>query len=309
MQKLLIILSVWLIFNVDLVLAEKYRGEVFRIINDPASTAMGFTGVSYPVSLPSTIMNPASLSFAQDGAYFSHFELYGGFISLENLCFKYNTERSDVTSGFYLTFLHSDPLEITQLRDANLGIVEGNIEVTGKDAYKFYLFTFAFGREVNEFSNFGLNLKLFRENFSNYQENGAGLDIGYIITFKDLNLGVTVRDAIFSFFTGNSSETSSPSINFGITKINRELIWNVETDIFTDGHYPGSLLNVSNFSFDLKAGVEYRPTESLGLRLGFYRGYFNAGAGLKIKRFNIDYSISPNPELYTTHKIGAGLCF
>lgn len=309
MQKWLKLFFLCFICNIGISSAEKYRAEIFRTMYDPASTARGFSGVADSFSIQSAFLNPACINSPRSGLYFSHFELYKGFISMENVFVKFNSGNPDYSTGIYVSYLHSDPLEITQLRDSALGIIEGNIEVTGKYIYKFYFVSGTIGRKISEKASFGVNIKFFRERFYTYYENGTGIDIGYLIALKDINFGITLRDAIFSFFTGKSSETASPSLNFGITKFTQNFSWNLESELFSDGPYPGALLNAGKLSLEVKMGAEYRPTENLALRAGFYRGYFNGGVGLRLRQFFVDYSISPNPELYTTHKIGAGICF
>ncbi|MDI6851035.1 MAG: hypothetical protein QMD82_03755 [bacterium] len=289
--------------------AEKYRGEIFLLLRDPVSTAKGNTGISDPQSLGTVLLNPSLVNLVNPGVYFSHFEVYSGLIAAENLNLKIDIDGALNKNAINIFYLHSDPMEVTRLKDENLGIVEGNIEVDGTQLYRFYLFSWVTGKEISEKSYFGASIKLFRESFYNYAENGAGVDLGYFVRFKNLALGITARDVFFSIFKGKSLEVVHPSFVLGLTKISKNLNWSMEAELFSDGPYPGAIISLGRLSIDFKFGAEYRPMDNFAVRMGFYRGYFNAGAGIKWKKLNLDYSISPNPELNVTHKIGAGICF
>ncbi len=307
MQKYLKILLLFTVLNFRILSAEKYRGEVFLLLRDPISTSLGNLGVSYPLSPGTSFLNPSLTPFLPSHLYLTHYEMYNGFISLENIYLKLPYFEN---ISILFSHLHSQPIEVTELIDNSLGISEGNVEIIGKHQFKFSLFNLSFGREVNENSLFGLNIKIFRESFSDYFENGTGVDIGYQYHYdKTLNIGIVLRDALFTLLKGNSIESISPSISFGLTKETQKLLLSLEADIFTDGPYPGAIINVGKVTMDIKAGAQYKPKENLSIRLGFYRGYINAGAGIQFGKFQLDYSITPNPELYITHKVGIGRCF
>ncbi len=309
MQKFLRLFVICYFLNSGLLTAQKYRGEIFLLLRDPVSTAKGNSGVSTPQSLGAMLLNPSLVNLTNSGVYFSHFEIFKGLIASENLSLKFDVGIGPYKNGFNIFYLHSDPIEVTRLTDENLGVVEGNIEVSGAHVYRFYLITWITGQQINKNSYFGTAVKLFRETFFNYVENGAGVDLSYTILLKDLTIGISARDVFFSVFKGKSLELANPSFGLGFTKTSNNLNWSMEADFFTDGPYPGAIINIGKLSTDFKFGAEYRPVENFAVRFGFYRGYLSAGAGLKWKKFAIDYSISPNPELNTTHKIGAGICF
>lgn len=309
MQKSLKSVLLCYLLGIGFVSAEKYRGEIFLLLRDPVSTAKGNTGVSDPQSLGTILLNPSLVNLVSPGAYFSHFEGYNGLIAVENLSVKIDIGGVLNKSAINIFYLHSDPLEVTKLKDENLGIVEGNIEVIGTHLYRFFLLSWITGKEISKKSYFGVSIKLFRESFYNYAENGAGVDLGYFIHLKNLAVGITARDVFFSIFKGKSLEVAYPSFVLGLTKISKSMNWIMEAELFSDGPYPGAIISLGRLSMDFKFGAEYRPTDNLAVRIGFYRGYFNGGAGINWKKLNLDYSISPNPELNVTHKIGAGICF
>ncbi len=295
------------ILNFGILSGEKYRGEVFLLMRDPISTSMGNIGSSYPLSPGSSNLNPSLTPSLSSHLYLTHYEMYKGFISLENIYLKLPFMQN---SSVLLSYLHSQQIEVTELIDNSLGVSEGNIQITGKHPYKFYLLNLSFGKDVKENFFFGLNVKMFRESFSDYFANGVGVDLGYYYRYNNtLNFGIVLKDALFTLLKGSSIESIAPSMSLGITRETQNLLLSFETDIFTDGPYPGAILNIGSITMDIKVGAQYNPKENLSIRLGFYRGYINAGAGLKIGKIQLDYSLTPNPELYLTHKLGVGTCF
>ncbi|MEO0198870.1 MAG: hypothetical protein ABIM44_01210 [candidate division WOR-3 bacterium] len=285
--------------------AEKYRGEVFRLFYPPALVSMGNTGVAYtPEPLSSTI-NPSIISKTKT-VYFYHGELYSGLIGLESFFFSTPNIFENLNTAISVNFIHSDRLEVTEIRDSLS--TEGAVNVIARKPYLFYNLNIISARPINERSNFGFSLKVFREQFHDYVENGLGVDLGYVFQNRRLTYGFVLRDAFYSIFKGNSIEKVAPSLLIGATLNDEKLAWSIELEIFTDGPYPGALYTYKNFSIEGKTGFAYILTENLGLRLGFYRGYLNAGINLKYKRFRLDYAISPHPDLNVTHRVGAGIC-
>ena len=288
--------------------AEKYRGEILRLFYLPNSVGMGNTGVAYtPNPLFSTI-NPA-IKTAGSAAYFSHSEIYSGFISLESAYLYSGDLLQGLGSGIFINILHSDKLDVTEITDSSSTPEEGNINIITRKPYFFYNINIITSREINNKAGFGISLKIFREQFYDYAENGIGVDIGYFLQTQKVNYGIVLRDAFYSVFKGNSIETLSPSVLAGINITQDKIRWNLELEVFSDGPYPGALFSYRNFSLEGRTGFSYSINPNIDIRFGFQRGYLSAGIGLKYIRFLLDYSLSPHPDLELSHRIGAGICF
>lgn len=285
--------------------AEKYRGEVFRLLYPPALVSMGNIGAAYSPEPLSSAINPSIISKTTT-LYFYHGELYSGLIGIESFFLSTSNLFENLNTGLSINLIHSDRLEVTEIRDSSW--TQGTIDIIGRKPYLFYNLNFISARPINEKSSFGLSFKIFREEFHDYAENGLGVDLGYLVHNKGLTYGFVLRDAFYSIFKGSRIETVAPSLLIGITLHEERLSWSLELEIFTDGPYLGALYNYKNFSIEGKTGFAYNLTENLGLRFGFYRGYLNAGINLKYKKFRLDYAISPHPDLNITHRVGAGLC-
>lgn len=300
-------------FSVILILfsfanAEKYRGEIFRLFNLPNSVGMGNTGVAYTSNPLFSPINPA-IKTAGSAAYFSHSEIYAGFISLESAYLYSGDLLQGLGSGVFINILHSDKLDVTEITDSSSTPEEGNINIITRKPYYFYNINFITSREISNKASFGVSLKIFREQFYDYVENGIGVDIGYLFQTRNVNYGIVLRDAFYSVFKGNSIETLSPSILAGINITQDKIHWNLELEIFSDGPYPGALFSYRNFSLEGRTGFSYFINPNIEIRFGFQRGYLSAGIGLKYSKFILDYSLSPHPDLETSHRIGAGICF
>jgi len=168
------------------------------------------------------------------------------------------------------------------------------VEMFGFSLYKETIFKVSLARDFNLFS-FGVNFNYNFISIKNYGGAGAlSIDVGFISrSLKFLRFGFMVRNLI-SGEIGRSGEKLPKEIEFGVAFVPYEnLIISAEID------------KEIYFRETFKYGVEYLVLNLVALRFGLsnYPVQYSGGAGLKIYRFQIDYSVNNHQSLGLTHQI------
>jgi hypothetical protein len=282
----------------------KVGTSVFNFLKIPIGArpiAMGgaFTGVADDET--SLFYNPAGIASLQGRRYL---------VGYHNYVF-------DMQSGF-LGYIH--PLGKKQrlslfidylnygefIRTDDDGIEDGTF--SGSDI----LFAVSYARSIREDLQVGGTVKLIYEKIDSYSATGAAVDIGIRHT-RDQGrtaMGLMIQNLgtqISSFFEGGEKESLPLLIRAGASQRLKGLPFLVAADII----YPTD----NDIYFAL--GAEYLDAQPLFIRLGwssFGSNYktgsssddfagFSGGFGFNFKRMQLSYTLTPQAELGTSHRL------
>ena len=70
-----------------------------------------------------------------------------------------------------------------------------------------------------------------------------------------------------------------------------------------------SQAHLGGVTFEFHPGVEYWIERRVALRAGFEARNFSAGAGLRIRRFGLDYAYLDHADLDASHRISGSYSF
>ncbi|MFP4136416.1 MAG: hypothetical protein ACLFTO_05235 [Candidatus Acetothermia bacterium] len=289
-SKLLVISLVVILIGLPFVTAsgqeveDTTAGSVFGFGTDAKSLAMGGSFVAVADNYSATYWNPAGLtqfSGVQLGGMnmrpydVANFSYGGGAVTIEDFAFG-----------------------------ANYGQLAGDLDnQLGYDEVSSYNETmlggsFAYGID---FANFGASAKSYQFGGDFGGESGFGFDLGTLMTFEGISLGVTANDVGSTSLQGNDGLESSikPSYRIGVAaELLDRAVASAEYDLMG---------NKNNL---IKAGFEILPIEQFALRGGVQvpssgGPSFTVGAGINLAGLTVDMAWLQNNTEFANRQ-GAG---
>ncbi|MEF8798952.1 MAG: hypothetical protein V5A79_06005 [Candidatus Bipolaricaulota bacterium] len=254
-------------------------GSIFSFGTDAKSLAMGGSFVAVADNYSATYWNPAGLTqfsgvqlggmnlqpYGVNGLNFSY---GGGALTIQNFAFG--------ASYGQLSAKMSDQLGYsgTNFEDYSETMIGG---------------TFAYGID---FANFGANVKSYQLS----GESGFGFDLGTLMTFDGISLGVAATDIGGASIT--ESSTVKPSYRLGVAAELLDLaVASAEVDLQGDSRL-------------IKTGFEILPIEQFALRGGVQvpssgGPSFTVGAGINLAGLTVDIAwLQNNTEFANYDKAG-----
>jgi hypothetical protein len=212
----------------------------------------------------------------------------------------------NMTIGFGLQYVSVSGIKFTSLDDTTSPPGTGNppipYDTVGTKDVLFYIN----GAKGNDRFSYGANIKVFYRDLAVITGIGGGVDLGLVLKMNYLVIGLAVRDFILSpiVWSNGTKETIVPKLSLGIApvipleKINSVIT--LECDFI-------KTLDIDGFSINM--GFECAYKDLIFGRTGIYDGNYTIGAGLKYKKFSLDYALITHSELKNSHKISAGFAF
>jgi hypothetical protein len=287
-----------------LLTATKYAGEFQELGVGGRACAMGGTGVAQFTDPSVIYFNPAGSFYANKSVLLMHAENFAGVV--KNEFGSVILPSGNMTIGFGLQYVSVSGIKFTSLDDTTSPPGTGNppipYDTVGTKDVLFYIN----GAKGNDRFSYGANIKVFYRDLAVITGIGGGVDLGLVLKMNYLVIGLAVRDFILSpiVWSNGTKETIVPKLSLGIApvipleKINSVIT--LECDFI-------KTLDIDGFSINM--GFECAYKDLIFGRTGIYDGNYTIGAGLKYKKFSLDYALITHSELKNSHKISAGFAF
>lgn len=279
----------------------KYSSDIINLLEDPVSMALGG---NHSVSMwepASAYYNPASSSKKIIGA--SHFSYFSNFIGVENIGIS-GIKSGIYTTSFYVSYIHSKPIELTQLADSQYGITDGNIVVKDKKPFQSLSAYFALQRKIKQYLSLGIDLHYITEQLPDYSIFDIGIDAGFVYTPSSfITIGGKIRNLTTARLENGSKEVLRPS--FDITALTKSkkihTYFTISSEYDKQKDY--SLFAFKDLSISASLGMEYYISPRILIRAGTGNYGMGLGAGLRFKKIYVDYGIRPFHTAGITHKL------
>lgn len=177
----------------------------------------------------------------------------------------------------------------------------------------------SYARSVGRGFSLGGNFKYIRQWLGDsLRSNGFGLDLGVLyVGPHGISAGAKLADATTTRILWNtgSGEFIAPSLRLGGAKSQafrgRRHVVTAALDVqvgFSDERL-SSQAHLGGVTFEFHPGVEYWFERRLALRAGFEAQNFTAGAGLRFRKFGLDYAYLDHRDLDSSHRISGSYSF
>ena len=296
----------------DLDVGAKFAGEFMTLGAGGRTSGMGETGVAVG-GISGAYWNPAAISSVEGGGVMAmHADRFSGVVKYD---FISAAQRYSNREVFGLTFLRLgiDDIPITALQDPNSPISDDNYVYVRKwtsDSEMALLGTYALNWRDN--IALGVNGKIISKSVGDNSALGIGFDVGAVYRVaKSLEIGARISDVTTTFLgwdTGHN-ELILPSFGLGIAKSvyfkKHDADITLAVDMIVRGENRGTADQFDSgiLSGDAHFGVEYFVKKTVALRAGMDREHFTAGAGLRIKKFDVDYAFQSHEGLGESHRV------
>lgn len=293
------------IFIIPLFLcATKYAGEFQELGVGGRSCAMGATGIASATDPSVIYFNPALSRYAQQSVLAMHAENFGGIVKNEFVAAV--LPRSSMSLGIAVEYVSVGDIILTQLVDTTAPPGSGNPPVPYDTVGTQDLVVYINGAKGTDLIAYGANIKVFYRDLAVATGYGGGIDAGVALSLPNLRLGIAVRDFVLSpiFWSNGTKETVLTRVSCGIAPA-----FTIEQAGMDVMFACDVTKRIDIQGFEVNLGCEIAYKEFLYGRLGLYDGNYTLGAGVKYKRFSIDYAFLTHSELDNTNKISAGLTF
>lgn len=218
----------------------------------------------------------------------SIFNNVGGISGVENGTIFFGFDKYAAVEGF-------DKIAAGAIYPFSFGNVGVSMYRFGDESFNEQATSAAFGNKMG-FVRLGIRAGYYQMSIDEFGRAGcAYFDLGGIVElFPKLSFGAYISN--FTVSKLNNAERSKlpviMKVGFAYIPI-EELRWNV--DLVKDVDYDAVL----------KTGIEYVFLEKFALRTGLNTGQLKSyfGVGLYLKRFQVDYAVSSNQLLGTSHQL------
>jgi hypothetical protein len=177
----------------------------------------------------------------------------------------------------------------------------------------------SYARAVSRGLSLGGNFKYIRQWLGDsLRSNGFGLDLGALyVGPAGFSVGARLADATTTRILWNtgSGEFIAPSLRVGAAKTRafraRRHVVTAAFDVqvgFADERL-SSQAHVGGMTFEFHPGLEYWLERRLALRAGLEVRNFTAGAGLRHRKFALDYAYLDHRDLDASHRISGSYSF
>jgi hypothetical protein len=284
--------------------AAKYAGEFQDLGAGARTLAMGSAGIVQYADASAVYFNPAGSFFLTRSLHLMHAENFGGLV--RNEFGSLVIPRSNAALGLGFQLLTADNIKFTAVPDTTRPPGVDNppyaYDTVGtKDAVLYIN-----GSRGNGMFAYGGNLKIYYRDLAAISGFGGGLDLGGIMDLEYVRIGIAVRDFVLSplIWSNGTKETISSKIALGVApvipleKIGSRIT--LECDFL-------KYLDLEGYAINL--GFEFGYHDLLFGRIGLREGNITLGAGLRYKKFIVDYAFITHSYLKDSNKISAGLEF
>lgn len=300
----------------------------------PYTTALGGIQPAFGGTDPATaLQNPALLNAQMHGHLSLNTMVYYANINTGYVCYAHHFD-SLATFGIGMQYINYGTMDETDVFGQTIGTFDGG-------EYAFYL---SAAKNWGRFS-IGTSLQLIASNLAEFSSIGIAADVGlaYSDTASRFQMGLTLQNMGAQLSTYNGTTESLPfDIQFGISKSLRYLplrfyitahrlyTWDIRyddpnastTNIFgtddTDkSHFADILFRHFVFGGELslgkalalRVGYNFLRKQELGLSGQRSLAGFSFGAGIRIKRLEVNYGMAAFHPIGASHHIGLNVRF
>lgn len=279
----------------------KYTSELPILLEDPVSMSLGGDHTIKMWSPSAALWNPASISSKAIGL--SHFSYYDNFIGLENVGISGITSNN-YKIAFFLSYLHSKPIELTKLIDSALGIAENNITIVSEQQFFSLSLYSGIKRNINQNLSIGTVFHYTITRLPDYDLRVVGMDAGFLyLPSSNLSFGWKIKNLITSCLENGIKEILRPSIHFTTLAYGEKLGYYFTISSEYDGKKDYSIFTYKNTSIYASLGTEYYLSPNVSIRAGIGRYGMAFGTGIKFNKINVDYAIRPFGDIGIIHKL------
>jgi hypothetical protein len=314
--------------------ATRYAGEFLRIGVGARALGMGSAFVGLADDGTAAFWNPAGLATLQTRQISAmHAEQFGSIVQYDFLSFAMplaDPGRPGQGLGVSLLRLGVNDIPDTrglQILDQNGNglfdypedrlLVDESRFVFDSDNDVALLLSYA--REVRPGLSVGGSFKVVRQWLGDsLRSNGFGLDVAALwVGPRGWSAGATLRDASTTRILWNTgtSEFVAPSLRIGGAKSRafrgRRHVVTAALDVqvgFSDERL-ASQAHLGAVTFEFHPGLEYWLERKLALRVGLDARNFSAGAGIRIRKFGLDYAYLDHADLDSSHRVSGSYSF
>ncbi|HEX7318855.1 MAG TPA: hypothetical protein VF399_00670 [bacterium] len=284
--------------------ATKYAGEFQELGVNARAWAMGSTGVAQCVDASALYFNPAGTIFAGRSVAVMHAENFGGIVKNEFGAITLPKGNSAV--GLGLQYVSAGGIKLTTLPDTTMPPGSDNPPVAYDTVAARDLIVYFNGARSKGPVSYGVTAKVYYRDLYVITGFGGGLDAGARLDLGYLVIGCSVRDVVLSpiVWSNRTKENIAPKLAFGVApvlpldRISSRLI--IETDI---------VKAIDDNGFAVNIGCEYGYKELVFGRIGWTRGTYTLGAGIRYRKLRFDYAFVTHSDLENSNKFSAGLEF
>jgi hypothetical protein len=310
--------------------ATQYAGEFLRIGVGARALGMGSAFVGLADDGSAAYWNPAGLAtLARKEVTAMHAEQFGSVVQYDYLSFATplgGEGRAAQALAVSLVRLGID--DIPDTRGLEFIDVNGNGKFDYPDDRLLVdesRFVFqsdndvallvSYAREVSRGFTLGGNFKYIRQWMGDsLRSNGFGLDLAALyVGPKGFSAGARLADATTTRILWNTGadEFIAPTLRLGGAKTlsfrERRHVVTAALDVqmgFSNEQL-SSQAHIGSTTFTFHPGLEYWLERKLALRTGFEAQNFTAGAGLRYRKFGLDYAYLDHRDLDGSHRVSA----
>lgn len=284
--------------------AAKYAGEFLNLGAGGRPLALGGSFMAAEGGVLSGYYNPAGLPLAEKPqAIFMHSESFGSLLNHDFLAYSRPLDSGEKKAalGISLYRLGGGGIYVTGVDQSDRFVV------IREESHADYAGFFSYGRQISSKLSGGMSAKIIYRDIADESAFGIGIDLGSIYTpARWISLGLALQDisaTLLSYSTGKK-EYITPTARLGAA-LNSErgrfagaLYLDAETRF--EGRYYAAQLSSAGMSIDSHFGLEIDYRKVVYGRIGSDVGNLTLGAGLKVRRLNIDIAMRNHSELDNT---------
>jgi hypothetical protein len=313
--------------------ATRYAGEFLRIGVGARALGMGSAFVGLADDGTAAYWNPAGIATLEHHEITAmHAEQFGSIVQYDFLSYVMpigSPGGAKQGLGFSLVRLGVDNIPdtrgldiIDQNGNGKFDYPEDRLVVDESrfifDSDNDVALLISYGRDLKPGFSLGGNFKIIRQWLGDsLRSTGFGLDAGALWIGKDWSAGARLSDAVTTRILWNTgtSEYIAPALRVGGSKTvsfsSKRHIVTAAADVqigFSDEQL-SSQAHVGSVTFEFHPGIEYWIERRVALRAGFEARNFSAGAGIRLRRFGLDYAYLDHADLDASHRVSGSYSF
>ena len=311
--SILFIVNLLIVLNVDILQAQKYAADFLNIGVGARALGMGSAYVAISNDATAAYWNPAGLSqLHKREITIMHANRFSGLVQTNFINLAIIDKHGNAFALSYFRVGIDDIPKSTKLDEFDRPIIEKYIQ----DVEQALFLSFA-RKNSNNFS-LGGNLKAIFQKVGDHSSLGLGFDIGALYCLSPhLSFGVSLQDlaGTYIFWDTGHRDVKYPTIVWGLAFSHNVPILSGKTtlainnNIRFEGQNNENLFSLGEIAgYDVNLGGEYVLLNTIAFRVGMERKNLTAGAGLRLRFFEIDYAFV-SYDLGNTHRISGKILF
>jgi hypothetical protein len=314
--------------------ATRYAGEFLRIGVGARALGMGSAFVGLADDGTAAYWNPAGIATLERHEITAmHAEQFGSIVQYDFLSYVMPIGSPGGPKqglGFSLVRLGVDDIPDTrgleiifdQNQNGKFDYPEDRLAVDESrfvfDSDNDVALLISYARDLKQGFSVGGNFKIIRQWLGDsLRSTGFGLDAGALWVGDGWSAGARLSDAVTTRILWNTgtSEYIAPALRIGGAKTksfaSKRHVVTAALDVqigFSD-EVLSSQANIGSVTFEFHPGIEYWIERRVALRAGFESRNFSAGAGVRLRRFGLDYAYLDHADLDASHRVSGSYNF